>query len=332
MVDIVEKAGDNRLVRQADRQNYIDVMRGIGILLVMLGHSIATINEPTNKLILSFHMPLFFFISGMLFYNREFKKPGKFFYGKFRRLIVPQIVMALITIVVSIIIDVILTKDLSLKNVQYLGAFDAWFLIALFIVDSVMYVVLKISKKPIYLICLTVVFFIGFLLLSYKEFHIQQALCALFFAMVGYLSKKYLDLYALKYSNFMGIGFLLLAVTAILTKFNSPVAMYMNDYGNKLLFAVTAIIGILAIFDISVTIEKVKILQFFGINSLIVYVTHAAILRVLHKAITVIGLPHDVYPNYYIVFLSLLVIEIGVVWLVNKMCPWLFGIQKKVEK
>lgn len=109
MVDKVEKIEGNRL----DRQNYIDVMRGIGILLVMLGHSIATITEPTNKLILSFHMPLFFFISGMLFYNKELKKPGRFFYAKFRRLIVPQIVMGVITVVVSIVIDVIITKDLS---------------------------------------------------------------------------------------------------------------------------------------------------------------------------------------------------------------------------
>ena len=78
MVDIVEKAGDNRLVRQADRQNYIDVMRGIGILLVMLGHSIATINEPTNKLILSFHMPLFFFISGCCFTIENLRSRASF--------------------------------------------------------------------------------------------------------------------------------------------------------------------------------------------------------------------------------------------------------------
>lgn len=188
MVDKVEKIEGNRL----DRQNYIDVMRGIGILLVMLGHSIATITEPTNKLILSFHMPLFFFISGMLFYNKELKKPGRFFYAKFRRLIVPQIVMGVITVVVSIVIDVIITKDLSPGAVKYFDAFNAWFLITLFVVDAILYGVLKISKKPAFLICLAIAAFVIFLLLNYKGWHIQQIFCALFFALIGYLSKNIL--------------------------------------------------------------------------------------------------------------------------------------------
>lgn len=135
-----------------------------------------------------------------------------------------------------------------------------------------------------------------------------------------------------KFPNLNGIGFLFLAVTAILTKYNSPVAMYIDEYGNKLLFAITAIIGILAIFDISVTLEKVKFLRFFGVNSLIAYITHAAVLRFLHKAVVMAGMPYDAYPNYYITFLLLLAIEAGLILLVNRVCPWLFGIQKKVEK
>lgn len=48
------------------RDNVIDAFRGIGILLVVLGHIIGDTQVPLNKLILSFHMPLFFFCSGML--------------------------------------------------------------------------------------------------------------------------------------------------------------------------------------------------------------------------------------------------------------------------
>ena len=47
------------------RINYIDVARGIGILLVVMGHNdFAAIAPFMHKLIYSFHMPLFFFLSG----------------------------------------------------------------------------------------------------------------------------------------------------------------------------------------------------------------------------------------------------------------------------
>jgi fucose 4-O-acetylase-like acetyltransferase len=47
------------------RINYIDVARGIGILLVVMGHNdFAAISPFMHKLIYSFHMPLFFFLSG----------------------------------------------------------------------------------------------------------------------------------------------------------------------------------------------------------------------------------------------------------------------------
>lgn len=41
-----------------NRNETIDIMKGIGIILVMLGHQ----NLPINTLIYSFHMPLYFII------------------------------------------------------------------------------------------------------------------------------------------------------------------------------------------------------------------------------------------------------------------------------
>ncbi len=50
------------------RLEYIDIARGIGILLVVLGHSDARAISPLLfQWVYSFHMPLFFFLSGMFF-------------------------------------------------------------------------------------------------------------------------------------------------------------------------------------------------------------------------------------------------------------------------
>ena len=47
------------------RIEYIDIARGIGILLVVMGHNdFAAISPFAHKVIYSFHMPLFFFLSG----------------------------------------------------------------------------------------------------------------------------------------------------------------------------------------------------------------------------------------------------------------------------
>ena len=52
----------------AKRVQYIDIAKGIGIVLVVMGHNdFALISPFAHKLIYSFHMPMFFFMSGMFF-------------------------------------------------------------------------------------------------------------------------------------------------------------------------------------------------------------------------------------------------------------------------
>lgn len=53
-----------------NRIPYIDVFRGLLMLLVVLGHSIGNTDDIMNKVILSFHMPAFFMLSGMCFHPK----------------------------------------------------------------------------------------------------------------------------------------------------------------------------------------------------------------------------------------------------------------------
>lgn len=47
------------------RIEHIDIARGIAIILVVLGHCCPSADIDLNRVILSFHMPLFFFLSGV---------------------------------------------------------------------------------------------------------------------------------------------------------------------------------------------------------------------------------------------------------------------------
>ena len=50
------------------RIDYVDIAKGIGIVLVVMGHNdFALISPFAHKFIYSFHMPMFFFMSGMFF-------------------------------------------------------------------------------------------------------------------------------------------------------------------------------------------------------------------------------------------------------------------------
>ena len=61
----------------AQRLDWLDMAKGIGMILVVYGHSYG----PSNYYVYLFHMPLFFILSGFLF-NRE-QRFGTYFYKKF---------------------------------------------------------------------------------------------------------------------------------------------------------------------------------------------------------------------------------------------------------
>lgn len=62
----------SRMSGQTTRIRYIDIMKGITILLVMVGHYFN--NRLVSTFIWSFHMPLFLFISGYFFRDLPFRQ------------------------------------------------------------------------------------------------------------------------------------------------------------------------------------------------------------------------------------------------------------------
>ena len=77
------------------RLTYVDTARGLGICLVVIGHS--TIPGWLDTGIRLFHMPLFFFIAGYLFnFGKHSGSFGAFARGKARRLLIPYLVSCVV--------------------------------------------------------------------------------------------------------------------------------------------------------------------------------------------------------------------------------------------
>lgn len=77
------------------RFDYLDIAKGIGILLVVWAHIMLV--GASHRLIYAFHMPLFFFISGMLFNKDKFVSYGQFLKQRAKRLFVPYVLYSVAT-------------------------------------------------------------------------------------------------------------------------------------------------------------------------------------------------------------------------------------------
>jgi fucose 4-O-acetylase-like acetyltransferase len=88
------------------RITYIDMAKGIGILLVVFGHS-GFPSPAVNQWISSFHMPLFFLLSGILLsHTNAHEKPLKdTIKKKARTILVPYLFFSIFSILFSAILD-----------------------------------------------------------------------------------------------------------------------------------------------------------------------------------------------------------------------------------
>lgn len=96
-------------MQTAQRNIIFDELKGIGILLVILGHCLPW-NSPFRVFIYSFHMPLFFIVAG---YFLKPSPPMALFKKDFRRLVVPYIAISIV-ILVSNTLKWYIKKDFSL--------------------------------------------------------------------------------------------------------------------------------------------------------------------------------------------------------------------------
>jgi len=77
------------------RFEYLDIAKGIGILLVVWAHIL--IVGQSHRVIYAFHMPLFFLISGMLFRREKYPNFWTFLRKRAKRLLVPFTIYSVIT-------------------------------------------------------------------------------------------------------------------------------------------------------------------------------------------------------------------------------------------
>lgn len=176
------------------RIQWIDMAKGYGILLVIIGHMYIF---NLSSWIYSFHMPLFFVVSGYVFkVKTNFKS---FVKKRIYRLIVPYLFLASLIITYEVI-GRIITKEqinilkLSADYVLQRRQSALWFLTCLFIIEIIMFFIIKIQNTAYQGASIIALTIIG---LSYQRFigipliwNVDTALTSVAFFYVGYLFRK----------------------------------------------------------------------------------------------------------------------------------------------
>lgn len=262
-----------------ERYKELDLMKGIGILLVYLGHSFNLNSLEWNRIfeylyrtIYSFHMPLFFFISGLLSNTNKEINLEKFYKGKLKRLLVPYLFINLADFIPRFLFPQLVNSEFSgVKEVLFYGTKISWFVYTLFIIFmSFPFFYKYIFKQDKYYLFFIVLIYLNYFKIFDKIeiFSLNAVIIFYAYFYLGYIIKPiYSEEIKPKVKSekiillILNIAFLLLAYR-----------YFEKNYITRIIFA---ILGILFVLNIALKIREnntfYKFFDFLGINSLTFY-------------------------------------------------------------
>lgn len=273
---------------KSNRINWVDQAKGIGILLVVIGHM--TIPLKLSILIFSFHMPLFFFISGYLFNEKKYASDFKtIVISKFSTLVWPFVTFTFLALFLRSMYDYKNTVE-TFDYVGFLIGMDSinvplWFLTALFSTEIIFSQIIRFSKHRLAVIVGTILVLMmaGFLNAYFWHveifYNLHIALIALSFFLGGWLFKRY-GLFETIVNTKTLIIYLFVS-SVVLFYFslnNSKLDMLESNYGNIIYVLIAAFAGIVSSVLLAKLFQQIKYVRSFfsylGKNSLIILATH----------------------------------------------------------
>lgn len=325
------------------RNRYIDTVKAVGIFLVILGHH----ETVFTQWIFSFHMPLFFFLSGI--FHKNYSSYKVFLEKKIKSLIIPYFFFAITLFLFWLVLGRHF-GEAKFKNTPILESLNGvfmgtqisgissmewgiilWFLLTLFIISNVYYFISKINNTLIIILVNIFLGTIGFYYNYYKPtyldiWHFTVALNAIQFYSMGVILKdKILNLDKISYKWI----FLLFIINYVSNYYNGKIDMQSLNYGNNiLLFYVSAFSGIGFIIVLIRNLEIYnRILDFIGTNTMIILAYHLRCMTFIKFVFMVVGIKVINDNTIYNIFFSIiqLLICFPIIIILNKYFPKFVG-------
>ena len=162
------------------RLDYLDYAKGIGILLVILAHIYAWNPDINREIVVvwiySFHMPLFFIVSGMLIKFKNYDKPKEFIISKVKHILFPYILFSLMNALLKIVLYGFNLNILiwDIINTFTLVGVDMWFLQDLFLAEVIFILMKKYIKNEYFrMVVITMLFVLSLFITKDNRFMLQ---------------------------------------------------------------------------------------------------------------------------------------------------------------
>lgn len=294
------------------RIDYFDRARGLGLLAVIVGHIIPVYGsnlQYVNDLLYSFHLPLFFIISGYFFkYEYSIRE---FLHKKFVNYVIPYISCSLVIIVYWTVTRVLDHGVTGLGNYITVMARGfvvqrrftvLWFLASLVVAELLLYMLFQFNNSLKFVAAISVVLSVLFLVYSEKglpilPWNIETSCIILPFLVFGYALRKLRFFEMQKIANTSLIILLLIAGSLILF-YNSlfggdGLELYARHYSFFPLTFTAAIV--LSLFMIMVMMNvKSRALSWLGKNTIVFFAFHQSIaLDIVNRLINPIAFPNS---------------------------------------
>lgn len=317
---------------------YIDIAKGWAIIFIVIGHTLVH-SEHCGlilKFLYSFHVMLFFMLSGFTYKIKENEKLIYFIKRKFIRILVPYFIWATLFLIPFLVFgsgvneNIGTTATFNIKecffNIIYgNGAYGAlrqnsslWFLPALFTIEIGYYFIIKVIdsliEKKKYIVVAGIVFLlilIGFITSEFLNiilpFGINTLLNIGYFFLLGYLLKKVINVSF--FNNFI-FNLIIFTIGLLCAVLNNTVMVIDYKYCNYFLMLVSALNLSLNVFYISRVIKNNKVLEYIGRNTMGILIFHKLIILVFQ---TKFGIISSLLLNSNIIIELLLTIFITII-------------------
>jgi len=326
------------------RYNWIDQARGLSIFLVVYGHNFPA----TEPYIYSFHVPLFFFISGMFHPQNTGAAAIK---RRAKMILVPYFIWAsalyLFWLFLGRNYGESATMDASpVKN--FIGIFYAqgggeymdwgiplWFLPCIFLVYVLRAMTQRLGNKYLQAAGISILVVLGFLWPLYFDYSLPWSLDVAMVALGFYTLGEVLKPYLVTLSTTKTILLLLCWLMVNLNGFYlnpEKVDMYRSTYGNELIFFASGLGGSIAVILFFKLVPAFNFLSYLGRHTVVLLATHIRMLTLIKiVAFFIFGIAVFNFTELEKLILSAVqvVMVIPVIWLVNKYAPILDGKVKK---
>lgn len=297
---------------------WVDVLKGIGILLVIFSHALTAFSRRSGdvsflnysgvKAIDGFFMPLFFFASGFFISHTLMRSFWVVFKTKFSRLMVPYFVWGIISVLFFSFYERSF-EWLRIVELPFRPIFVLWFVYALFLC-SMVYYLLKKSIKSDFILLL-----IAFAIYTFGHYMTRGVAVAddstlklfigssngFIFLVLGDVLSRRFELTSMNNSYFESKWFYKVIASVICVFTLSALEVVdtkNNQFGALIVAFLVAVFGIILVVTVSMLIEKISFITpmltatiaRFGKDSMSLYLSHKIVLEIVSVAVSVLPL------------------------------------------